>query len=60
MWVPRGTWYYDAGIGEPVDYERYPSEAVQYKWIRYYLQECAAIRGLLLQCFNLDTICYSR
>jgi ethanolamine kinase len=34
-----------AGINEPVDYDRYPSEAVQYKWIRYYLQECAKIKG---------------
>ena len=40
--------YGGKGITDPVDYDRYPSEAVQLKWIRYYLEEVARIKGQLL------------
>ena len=34
------------GINEPVDYDRYPRQDVQYKWIECYLKECFRIKGL--------------
>lgn len=37
---------YYTGINEPVDYGRYPSQAVQYKWIEFYLKECFRLKGL--------------
>ena len=40
--------FYTKGITDPVDYGRYPSETVQLKWIRYYLEEVARIKGQLL------------
>ena len=37
--------YMYVGITEPVDYSRYPSKDVQYKWLRFYLEETARIEG---------------
>jgi ethanolamine kinase len=34
-----------AGITEPVDYSRYPGKDVQYKWLKFYLEETAKING---------------
>lgn len=37
--------YTAVGTCGSVDYRRCPSESVQRTWIRYYLEECARIRG---------------
>ena len=37
--------YMFVGITEPVDYSRYPSKDVQHKWLRFYLEETARIKG---------------
>ena len=35
---------------ENVDYNKYPDETVQKKWIRMYLEEAAKIKGLVVAC----------
>ena len=34
------------GCHGTVDYNRYPSESVQKKWITHYLEECARLKGI--------------
>ena len=34
-----------AGISDPVDYNRYPTQSVQYMWIRHYLEESYRLEG---------------
>ena len=40
-----------------MDYSRYPNEAVQKKWITYYLEESARIRGAETKYFGLWPKC---
>lgn len=37
--------HYTTGLCDSPDYSMGPSESVQKTWIRYYLKECARIRG---------------
>ena len=36
------------GCHGTVDYNRYPSESVQKKWITHYLEECARLKGIYI------------
>lgn len=53
--------FYIKGITDPIDYGRYPSEAVQLKWIRYYLEEVARIKSQLLPTYiHVYTYCHTQ
>ena len=44
------------GCHGTVDYNRYPSESVQKKWITHYLEECARLKGIYIDIIIYITV----